>query len=241
MNEEIIPSMMFHPKSCEEVIKVVEALRSRYPKLHDAGTPLDLMAEARNGYCPGWFTVSDDMDLFYYIYYGSGNDIKSEVDSCDGVDILTKSYFRDYPIIEIDDFLAGHVTDSGKVRHPHADLIEWFMASADNHVEFKPAGGDVWYPASAPNWRKSSKYRKVVANTNNPRPHQAAIVAWANDQSLILQVARRSGWVNINDGDTFDVDCSTLRAVPKELSELEKQADAILANPELMEIIKRQM
>lgn len=240
MNEDVIPSMMFHPASSEEVIKIVEALRNRYPKLYDAGTPLDLLRDARNGYCPGWFTVSDDQNLDYYIYYGSGNVIESEVDFRDPGGELTKGYFFDYPVIAIEDFLAGRVTDTGKVRHIHADLIEWFMASVENRVEFQPEGSNGWFPASAPNWRTTSKYRKLDVSSN-PRPQQHTIVAWANDQSLMLQVKRHSGWVNVDDGDTIDVECTDLRVTTKELTELEKQAASILANPELMELIKHQM
>lgn len=240
MNEDIIPSMMFHPASSEEVIKIVEALRNRYPKLHDAGTPLDLMAEARNGYCPGWFTVSDDANLDFYIYYGSGNVIESEVDYRYERGELTKVHFFDYPVITITDFLAGRVTDTGKVRHIHADMIEWFMSSTDNHVEFQPEGSSGWFTASAPNWRTTSQYRKVI-NTNKARPQRDVMVAWANDQSLTLQVMQRDGWVDINNGDTINVDCTALRTTTKELTELEKQAESILANPELMELIKRQM
>lgn len=232
MNNTPIPNMMFHPTSPQEVLDVLHVAMMRFGKLASASTVEQLRDAVRLGYCPAWFVISDDPNLDYYVYHGE--DKSPPRDYSDFND-----YFKHYPVISITDFLNDRVTKDGKVRHVHADLIEWFMASKDNEVEFKSAAGG-WTRASTPNWRTETEYRKVEPEIKHQKRHQHdVLVEWANDQSLVLQGFIQSEWRDIKDGDLIDPTSYNLRIKPSNLVELEKQALAIIANPALLEMIQK--
>lgn len=224
-----IPNMVFYPKSAQAALAILRKAAERFSKLTSSTTFGQLRDAVDTGYCPSWFVISDDPNLDYYVYYGIG----------DISDHHLSGYFNEYPIINGSDFLNDRVSSDGKVRHIHAELIEWFMASEDNKIEFRTQSGD-WVAASSPNWFTETEYRKAPPEVNYHKRHQHdVLVEWANDQSLVLQCYIDDSWRDIKDGDIIDSSNLSLRIKPSELVELEKQALAIIANPALMKMINK--
>ena len=225
------PAMKFFPANAQQVMDVVDEVRIRYPILLKSTSLDNLKLNATRGNIPEWFVIVDDPEYFAYCM----------TDSCGPMQYIANlQKVQEYELLDIPNFTHKPPVVKPAVEHPHADLIEWYMSDESNEIEHLNVDGE-WSAATTPTWSSHKQYRRAPRYDNTPRIGRDAVVAWVRDQSTPLQVKFGGNWAefNMENGDARSFGRQDIRIYKP--TELELQAKEILANPDLLALIKRGM